>query len=378
MPTMARPARHHSSATPLALAYAALVVYASLYPLSDWRWPPGQTLADLAKLPWPPWRDPADLWLNGLGYLPLGLLASVAARRSGLGHLAALGLGLLAPSALSYLCEVLQQFVPTRHPSLKDWAMNSVGATLGLLLATGFHRLGLADRWHALRGRWFVPDSAGAIALLALWPFGLLVPAPVPLGLGQLHEMLRLWLLEALEGVSWAAAVHSELLAAAPQSAVPSPLGDASITALGLLAPCLVAFSVVVPGWRRAVLALGALAIAFAVSTLSTLLNFGPAQALSWIGGLTPAALLAGTIGAMLLAPWSRGVILGCALIVLTGLVVRVAQAPADPYFAQTLQAWEQGRFVRFHGLAQWVGWLWPYAALGWLLAQLARPSQSR
>ena len=26
-----------------------------------------------------------------------------------------------------------------------------------------------------------------------------------------------------------------------------------------------------------------------------------------------------------------------------------------------SLQAWEQGRFIRFHGLAQWVGWLWPY-----------------
>ena len=27
-------------------------------------------------------------------------------------------------------------------------------------------------------------------------------------------------------------------------------------------------------------------------------------------------------------------------------------------------QLWEQGRFLRFHGLSQWLGWLWPYAAL--------------
>ncbi|HOL37251.1 MAG TPA: teicoplanin resistance protein VanZ, partial [Rubrivivax sp.] len=46
---------------------------------------------------------------------------------------------------------------------------------------------------------------------------------------------------------------------------------------------------------------------------------------------------------------------------------------PTDPYYAQSLQAWEQGRFVRFHGLAQWVGWLWPYAAIAWFLAQLGR-----
>jgi hypothetical protein len=51
-------------------------------------------------------------------------------------------------------------------------------------------------------------------------------------------------------------------------------------------------------------------------------------------------------------------------LIALTALVALVVQAPADPYYAQSLSAWEQGRFIRFHGAAQWVGWLWPYAAL--------------
>jgi hypothetical protein len=63
----------------------------------------------------------------------------------------------------------------------------------------------------------------------------------------------------------------------------------------------------------------------------------------------------------------------GLGLVVLSALVVLVAQAPTDPYFADSLQAWEQGRFVRFHGLAQWVGWLWPYAAMAWLLARTGR-----
>ena len=44
-------------------------------------------------------------------------------------------------------------------------------------------------------------------------------------------------------------------------------------------------------------------------------------------------------------------------------------QAPENPYFSQTLQAWEQGRFIRFNGLAQWLGWLWPYAVLGYALS---------
>ena len=42
-----------------------------------------------------------------------------------------------------------------------------------------------------------------------------------------------------------------------------------------------------------------------------------------------------------------------------------------DSYYAQTLQAWEQGRFIRFHGLSRWFGILWPYVALGWLLMRL-------
>jgi len=46
-------------------------------------------------------------------------------------------------------------------------------------------------------------------------------------------------------------------------------------------------------------------------------------------------------------------------------------QAPASPYFAQTLATWEQGRFIRFNGLAQWLGWLWPYAAVVYVLIQV-------
>jgi hypothetical protein len=126
------------------------------------------------------------------------------------------------------------------------------------------------------------------------------------------------------------------------------------------------------------VLAGGALALAVATMTLATLLNFGPEHALGWIGRVTLPALVAGVVVALALAPAPRIVVLGMALITLTGLVFGVARAPADPYLAQSLQLWEQGRFVRFHGLAQWVGWLWPYVALAWALRELARPAPRR
>ena len=83
-------------------------------------------------------------------------------------------------------------------------------------------------------------------------------------------------------------------------------------------------------------------------------------------------ALAIGTGAAMLLSLVPRRVAAGFGLIALTALVMLVARAPADPYFAQSLQGWEQGRFIRFHGAAQWVGWIWPYAGVIYLLARLA------
>ncbi len=363
--------RHRSSATPLALAWAALVLYASLFPFTGWRWPPGQTLLALLQLPWPPWFDAFDVWANLLGYLPLGALLLIAARRSGVAPAPALLLGVLAPALLSYAAEVAQTFLPGRHPSMKDWALNTLGAAAGVLLGAALHGLRLIGRWQALRERWFVRQSAGALALLTLWPLGLLFPAPVPLGLGQVGGRLRESAAELLQGVPWADPAYQLLAAVPPDGGRLSALAEGGVTLLGLLGPCLVAFAVVAPGWRRVALVAGALLLALLAMTLSTLLNFGPQHALTWLTPVTLAALLAAAGAAVLLAPLGRRVAVGLALVALTGLVTLVAQAPADPYFAQSLQAWEQGRFVRFHGLAQWIGWLWPYAAMFWLLSRL-------
>ena len=364
--------RHRSSATPLSMAYVALLLYASLYPFAEWRWPPGQSLPALLRLPWPPWIDNFDLWSNLLGYLPLGALLTIAARRSQIAIGPALALAVVGPALMSYGTEVLQQFLPGRHPSLKDLLMNSVGAALGAVLALAWHGVGWVDGWHTWRQRWFLRDSAGALALLALWPAGLLFPAPVPLGLGQIGARLRDGALAALQDVPWADAAAQLLSAQLVHNQPLQPLAEAVITALGLLAPCVVAHSVMAPGWRRVVVAGAALLLASASMTLSTLLNFGPLHALAWVGPWTVLGLGLGLLVAVVMAPLGRRLVSGLGLVVLTALVLGVAQAPADPYFADSLQAWEQGRFVRFFGLAQWFGWLWPYAAMGWLLSRLS------
>ena len=365
------PSRHRSSASPLALAYAALLLYASLYPFSGWRWPPGQSIEALALLPWTRWLGAFDLTSNVLGYLPLGALITLAGLRSGWHLRWALLAALLLPGLLSYGTELLQQFLPRRVPALEDWLANTAGALAGALLAALGHALGIVDRWHTLRQRWFARDSAGALALLALWPLGLLFPAPVPLGLGQVGERLREWAAGWLHDVPWAEPAYTLLVEPGPPPMPLRPLTETLVIGLGLLAPCLVAYSVMRPGWRRVAMTLGACGLAFGGMTLSTLLNFGPGHSAAWLGPAALPGLGLGLLLALAVVPMPRRVVAGIGLVALTGLVVGVAQAPADPYFAQSLQSWEQGRFVRFHGLALWVGWLWPYAAMWWLLSRL-------
>jgi VanZ family protein len=363
-----------SSAAPLALVYTALLLYASLYPFSEWRWPPGLAPATLLWLPWPPWRDPFDVWSNVLGYLPLGALLYLAQVRGGRQPWRAALLSLLAGSALSYATEVVQQFVPGRVPSRVDWALNSAGTAAGVALAAALQALGLLQRWQVLRERWFLRDSAGGLSLLALWPVGLLFPTPSPLGLGHVAHALREWLLDTLDGVPWAWAVDvAERLQDADADVVPlPPMSDALVQLLGLLAPCLVVFVVARRGWRRLPLASAVLALGVAASTLSAALSFGPANALGWVTPQTVPALVLGLLlafGCSALPPRAAA---GLGLAVMGALAVLVSQAPVDPYFAQSLQSWERGRFIRFHGLAQWIGWFWPYAAMYWLLGRLS------
>jgi len=243
------------------------------------------------------------------------------------------------------------------------------------LLGALAHRFGFTLRWQSVRERWFVARSAGGLALMLLWPVGLLFPAPVPLGLGQffaqLHDAVAA-IGDWMQGVPWAAGWAAVLvLDGAPASRL-SPLAEGALTALGLLAPCLLAYTIMRPGWRRLATVLGAAVFGFAGTTLSTALNFGPLHALAWLTPFVLPAFATAMLAAALLVGVSRRTAMAVGLVAVTALVVLVAQAPADPYFADSLQAWEQGRFIRFHGFAQWVGWLWPYAVLAYLLRRVS------
>ena len=362
-------ARHHSSASPLAWLYAALIVYASLYPFTGWR-VPGVSLAHYLILPWPHWWTWFDLVSNLLGYMPLGALIFGALVRTGTHSRSALVLALVGGCLLSLAMETVQNFLPKRVASNVDLALNALGALLGAALGLWVHSRGGVERWQAARDRWFIDRSAGGLALLLLWPVGLLFPLPVPLGVGQVLARIQELVASAVQGTLVEAWFETWVDSEIERSAL-SPGGEFALIALGLLAPCMVAFSVARPGWRRLVLVLGAALCGGLATTLSTALNFGPQHAWAWS---TPQALAAFAFAMVLAGLFSvvpRRAAAGLGLMVLTALAVFVAQAPSDPFFAESLQGWEQGRFIRFHGAARWVGWLWPYVAIAYLLARL-------
>ena len=365
-----QPAVRRSSALPLALAYAALLVYASLFPFQGWRWPPGALWHDLLRLPWFDAHGSFDEISNALGYLPLGLLLTVLASRRGVGLGAAFALGVGALALASFLLESAQHFVPGRVPSARDWALNAFGAAVGAAAATALVANGSLRRWERVRARWFEPDSALALALLVLWPFGLLFPAPVPLGMGDLFGAVQVALSELLLDAGWHDAAAALALRPSSKAAL-APQAEVACIVLGLLGPILLALSVTRTRGRRLVVVLAAAPVAAAAMALSTALNFGPQHAWAWLGpGAVPAFIVATLLGLAVAMTGTRTAA-SLALVALAALVGLVSQAPSDPYYAASLQGWEQGQFVRFHGLSRWIGWLWPYLAMVWLVARM-------
>ncbi len=356
-----------TSAWPLALLYAALIAYASLYPFSDWR-DQGMSPWAFMYADWPQYWTGFDVGANLVGYAPLGMLLTLGFVRSRLLRpvLAPVALATLLASLLSLGLETAQAYLPMRVPSNLDWLLNSAGAASGALWIGWLLRRGTVDRWRWQADRWFVPDARGVLVLLAMWPVALLFPVGTPFGLGQVFERSEAHLLELLQGTPFI-----DWLPLREQSLLPMQEGTQALcVSLGLLAPVWLGYAAVRSWWRRLVVLLSLMLLGAAVTSLSAALSYGPVHALAW----ATAPVQGGLVLALALALLTLGLriraLMAWLILVLAVQLVLVNQASGDVYLAQTLQAWEQGRFIRFNGLAQWIGWIWPFAALVLVLAR--------
>jgi len=358
-----------TSAWPLAWVYVTLIVYASLYPFDGWRI---QGIAPWAFLwaPFPQYWTIFDVISNVLGYAPLGFFFTLAFRRTR-PRLPALTVATLMATALSSVMESLQFFLPLRVPSNVDWLLNVAGAWLGGATAVVLTWAGVLARWSRFRAKWFIADARGALVLLALWPVGLLFPAPVAFGLGQVYERLEESVAIWLQGTPWL-----EWLPLREVELQPMLQGSEVLCVLiGLMLPCLLAYSVVRTLQQRWSAMLVFLTLGLFASALSAALTYGPVHAWDWTSSEVRAGVVAALCATSLAAFLSRRTCLVIALVCLVLQLALLNNAATDAYFSLTLQTWEQGRFIRFHGLIQWIGWLWPYVALAYLMQRLSTAS---
>lgn len=334
----------------LALAYALLIAYACLHPLTGWR-ASGLPTFDYLFAPWPKYFILADLVFNVAGYVPFGFVL-VAALPACWGAARRAGLAILCGGLLSFGLETAQHFLPARVASNIDIGGNLLGAALGALLgvrwgARVFASHGLLQRWRAravIRGH---SGDAGLI-LLGLWLLGQLSVSDLLFATGDLRSLL---------GIPPPLNFYP-----ARFIAFDSALTVSSLLAVGLFARCMLRASAA--GSILVLLLLGV-----GAKTLAGATFFEPAEPLSW---LTPGAARGLMIGlpllalALLLPRIVQHALAGTSLLVATALVNLI---PENPYLMLGHRLSSYSNFLSFHGLTQLVDSLWPFLALGYLSA---------
>lgn len=329
--------------------YAALTVYASLYPLEGWR-DTGASPFDYLASPWPRYVTAFDLGANILGYLPYGFLCALALypKLRGLG---AFAVSVASALVLSLGLEAAQSYLPARVANNLDMLCNVAGAACGAWVGTLVAPQVLGGPLKRWRSAAFY-DGAGidvGLALLVLWLFTQLNPATLLFAAGDLRDLLA-------AGAGRARAPEFFV-------AIEAFTAAANLVSVGLLLSALVRPN---RSARRMFAALVLCAVA--VKVLAFAIVMRAEQVLVWV---TPGAELGLAVGIViaLVAMWlPRVARLGLAAVLLMAATVLVNLAPPNPYLAATLKLWQQGHFLNFNGLTRLVSALWAFAALGYLI----------
>jgi VanZ family protein len=334
-----------------AVLYGAMIVYASLEPLSGWMAPlPGTPYFLFAN--WPPRYTRFDILINVVAYLPFGAAVAMFGARTPLG--VRFVRAVVAGALLSLAMESLQMLLPTRDASTIDLIANTAGATLGGLCVVAFG----ADptrraRIGAWRRRVFIPGRRGdlGLALLGIWLLAQVNPG-IPLFAATFDPSLEL-----------TSDVAGTMLQAA-QSAF-------NVIGAGLFVALLVRERRFV--WL-AVLSVIAGALLLKGLAALFLLRHGVLE--SWLKPGVNFGIMAGAVGlaASVGLPRPHRTSL-CAIALLSSLTAPLL-AP-DMWQARApiaLFDWPYGQLQNFNGLTHAVLVLWPVTASVYLLWLAAEP----
>ena len=344
------------------------VIYASLYPFEGWR-DSGWGLADWLLSPWPRYWTARDLWLNWLGYVPLGFLWAWAGLRPGRGWQTALKVS-LQTAAISLALESLQGFLDSRVSSNVDWAFNALGGLTGALTAWWLNALIGPRAGLASRGAWLQDDCGFEFALLVLWLMALVAPMAMPFAVGRWPDSYRL-----IEVVQWLAPALQELV---QQRVNLTQAQESMVMGVTLLSP-IALINLVVRGWQNKLwCALALLILAVSVPTLVMAVSHGLSYAGTWLRPSVPMALVFSSAAGVLIlgvpASWRWPV----AASLLASHAVLVNAFAHTVYWDLEWRTFISGPSARTHGALAWVAAAWPLLALGLLIVRALRRRTNR
>lgn len=333
----------------LATAYALLAIYGSLYPFAGWR-DSGAPLTSFLTAAWPRYYTGFDLAINIAAYVPLGFFWITALRRWWSNPLAFVG-AILIGLILSGGLEIIQNYLPSRVASNLDLACNLAGMTIGALLGLRWGAAMLSGGRIARLRTTLLAERRGVdsgLILLGLWLLAQLDPAVLPFGTGG----IRHWL---------------SIPSAQEFTAERFRQFEMTIAATGSLAFLMIA-SLLTASRQRRLFPPVLLLTALAIKTLAFALLLAPTKALAWA---TPGTLYGLGIAALVwllaarLAPAPQRAVAAMSLLLATTIV---NLGPDNPYLEYSLQIWNPGQFLNFHGLTHFAASVWPFIALPWLM----------
>lgn len=173
----------------LTFVYLALIVYGSLHPWKGWTWPNDEHWWQRIECQ-TRYFSTSDITVNILLYIPVGL-SLYWVFRTWTPVRAAIGWSLLAGIALSGTMEFLQLFLPGRIASWRDFALNTLGTSIGIWMAWG---TGPTTSWGQGIQQWrqreftFGRYTDFGIFVLAVWALAQLSPFIPEFGNGAITK----------------------------------------------------------------------------------------------------------------------------------------------------------------------------------------------
>jgi glycopeptide antibiotics resistance protein len=376
-PHLQRPYKPSNTAFWLGVAYAGLIVYITLHPLSAIRWTEA-TPWGFAFKPWTMQGVTAfDTAVNVLAYLPLGWLWARQLQALGL-RLASLGAtgaprwlqglshgapGVLLISSvglgLSFVLESIQSYSPARVASLLDVLCNTLGTCTGALLAQWF-RLGRGAT-NAWLHRTIAPHGGAFWAVVGLWAIAQLHPQGWTFMTAPLATLTDTWLPSQGSQSLGFPLNSTQLRNLETVSTVVALTGVLALLRLGLNHQLQLLS-------RAGLLLLGFVGVlVWQILSHGVQYGWGEWRFLVSEGVLNAAWVMVGVCAAWMLLP-AHWVTVGAVMAL--ALHTALAQMlPPHPY-STSAALWQQGRWVHVYGLTGVISALWPILALAALVLQ--------